>query len=78
MKMWATQIWARDPKDNKLKKWGGPNIPAPSRLIAQEYCDQNGMGYCYVDAELIAEIPANENHDPIWDKMIDYDTMQKN
>ena len=55
MKKWATKIIAVDRRDGEIYDWCGPNIEAPSEKLAQEYCDANGMGYCFVVGELLGE-----------------------
>jgi hypothetical protein len=52
-----TQITAIDPQDGKLKTWSGPCILANSIEDAQEYCQNNGLGYLNVIEEIIGEIP---------------------
>jgi hypothetical protein len=51
MRRWVTHIEAIDYKDRGLKLWVGPYIEAPTKKLAQEYCDNNGLGYCRVIAE---------------------------
>lgn len=72
MKTWGTEIKAIDPKDGVLKTWCGINVQAPSRKLAQEWCDNNGHGYCKVTDELIMEISANS------DEVTDYTLPQNN
>ena len=45
---------------------------------AEEYCQKNGLGYCEVTGELVAEIPCDENYKAQWDKMIDYHAINYN
>jgi hypothetical protein len=78
MKVWSTTILAIDPIDGKLKKYGGPNIHAPSALLAHEWAQHNGLGYCNIGEELVAEIPCDSNFKPDFSKEIDYDTVQNN
>lgn len=52
-------IYAKAPHANgEVRKFIGPIIEAPSFKLAEEYCQLNGLGYCYIDGELIAEIDA--------------------
>ena len=51
-----TQITAIDPQDGELKTWSGPGILANSIEDAQEYCQNNGLGYLNVIEEIIGEI----------------------
>lgn len=79
MKKYATTIFARDPKTKEMKNWVGPNVPGISFQDAQKYCNQNGLGYCHVDGELIAEIPTkNDGITPDWNGMIDYEQQSLN
>lgn len=73
-KYWTTKIIAKSPLDGQLRNYCGPNIPAETYEQAQEYCEQNGLGYCWVDAQLVCEIPCKPGTlEPDWDKRIDYD-----
>lgn len=79
MRRWTTKIHAIKPSTGELVEWCGPVINVPSWKLAQEYCENNGLGYCQVDGELIMEIPCKEgSHDPDWNKSIDYETIQNN
>lgn len=79
MKIWVTEIKAICPIDGGLKTFGGPNIKAPSRQLAHEYCQNNGLGYCSITGELISEIPCKEGtYEPDWDNMVDYENIQSN
>lgn len=76
--LFTTEIDAIDPKTGELKNWGGPNVPGISFADAEEYCQKNGLGYCTVTGILVAEIPTDENYNPLFDKMIDYDLPENN
>jgi len=54
MKKWLTEVKAVDKKGD-MKTYGGPDVEAPSWELAQEYCEQNGLGYCKVIGELIMD-----------------------
>lgn len=56
MHFWSTEIRAIDPIDGQMKKWAGPNVEAPTRKLAEEWCQQNGLGYCRIKDILVAEI----------------------
>lgn len=56
MNYYVTEIVAIDPCTNELKTWCGPHIPAISFTDAETYCQNNGLGYCKVTGQLIAEI----------------------
>ena len=56
MKKWTTIIKAINPLTGELKRFGGPNVPAPTKELAEKYCQKNRLGYCHVDGEFIAEI----------------------
>lgn len=57
MKQFATSLMAIDPRDGELKCWCGPNVPGNSVKEAQDYCNNNGLGYLKIDGLLICEIP---------------------
>lgn len=50
--IFTTIIKALDPLDGELKTWQGPNIEAISWTHAEQYLQQNGLGYCQVDGIL--------------------------
>jgi hypothetical protein len=68
--MWTTEIKAI--VDGKVKTFCGPNIEAPSKGLARQYCQLNGLGYCKVTDQLISEIPVKDGG-VNWDKRKDYD-----
>lgn len=79
MKKWLTEIRAIDPLTGDIKKWGGPEVPGLSHHDAQQYCFNNGLGYCMVVGELIAEIPCKKGtHEPDFNNMVDYETTGLN
>lgn len=79
MKLYTTSIYAIDPIDGDLKTYGGPNVPGISWQDAENYCQQNGLGYCKVDGELVAEIPCKKgSYEPDFKNMIDYENIQNN
>lgn len=55
MKKFVTIIHAIDPKTGELCKWIGPTIEAASFYDAERYCNENGLGYCEVDGEMLGE-----------------------
>lgn len=59
MQKYTTTIKAICPIDGKLKTYAGPHVPGISFATAQEYCNQNGLGYCKVDGILVGEYSAN-------------------
>ncbi len=77
MKLYTTKIKAICPKDGELKTYAGPNVPGITFNDARQYCERNGLGYCEVDGELIAEIPVKEGR-PDWKEMIDYENKNLN
>lgn len=73
MKLFTTTIRAVDPSDGELKVWMGPNVPGISFKDARYYCDENGLGYCEILGELVAEIPTKtDERTPDFNKMVDY------
>ncbi len=67
MKLYTTKIKAL--ANNELKTFSGPYVPGISFQDAQNYCERNGLGYCEVDGELIAEVDYNSG------KITDYDNL---
>ena len=59
MNLYTTLIRATDPLDGELKTWMGPYVPGISFSDAESYCQNNGLGYCKVDAQYLGEIPDN-------------------
>lgn len=79
MKTWCTEILARDPLTGEFKRWCGPNINGISMEDATNYCQQNGLGFCEVVGELVAEIPCKKGtFEPDFKNMIDYENTQNN
>lgn len=79
MRYWVTEIKASDPKTGELKTWAGPNVPGVNKETAYQYLNQNGLGYCEIIGELVAEIPAMEGtHEPDFANMIDYEKIRRN
>lgn len=56
-----TTIYARCAQTGEMKTFCGPNIKAPTQQLAHEYCQKNGLGYCNIEGELIAEIQADSD-----------------
>jgi hypothetical protein len=80
MFLYATTINALDAKTGELKTYGGPNVPGLTPRMAEQYCQENGLGYCTVNPdELVAEIPTKaDGLTPDWTKLIDYQTPRLN
>lgn len=79
MKIWTTKIEAIKHSTGELCTLCGPNIEAPSWDLAQLHCESNGLGYCVVDGELIAEIPTKQDGiTPDWNKLEDFTLSQNN
>lgn len=79
MNLYTTSIKAICPKDGKLKTYRGMYVPGISFADAQNYCDNNELGFCKVDGLLVAEIPCKEGtYEPDWGKTIDYETIRLN
>lgn len=51
-KFWATFIYAKIPGTDEIRKYGGPYVPGRTKLEAQLFCENNGLGYCHVDLEI--------------------------
>jgi hypothetical protein len=71
MPLYITKIKARSPIDGTMTEYHGPHVPGNSIEEAQEYCEQNGLGYCWVDDELISEIPVKDGRAD-WGNRKDY------
>ena len=56
MRAWGTTIHALNPVTGEYCEYSGPVIFAPSRELAFEYCQKNGLGYCNIEDELIMTI----------------------
>lgn len=79
MKKWVTEIKAIDPKTGELKKWCGPEVIGINVKDAENYCNNNGLGYCKVLGELVAEIPCKEGtYNPDFENTIDYEQPTMN
>lgn len=59
MKTYITTIHAVCPKDGVVKAYSGPNVPGNSFEDAQQYCENNGLGYCKVTGETADEITSD-------------------
>lgn len=79
MKKWITEVTTIDVVTNEIKTWMCDTIEAPTRELAQEWCEKNGKGYLTVTGECVVEIPCKKNSlDPDFSKAIDYENMQSN
>lgn len=78
MRTYTTEIQALDPETGEMKSWAGPNVPGITLKDAENYCQQNGLGYCKINGELVAEIPCDEIFKPNWDNMVDYEQIKYN
>lgn len=54
--LFTTEIKAIDPKDGKLKTWGGEVVEAETWEEAEQWCQENGKGYLKVTGKFIEEI----------------------
>jgi len=76
MRQWVTEIKALNPSTNQMKVWGGPNIPGITKLDAEQYCQNNGLGYCKIIGELIEEIPCkNDSYEADFENKISYENL---
>jgi len=76
--LYTTEIRAIDPLDGEMKTWGGPNVPGISWEDARWYCDNNGLGYCKVNGQLVCEIGTKVENGmivPDFTKRVDYDVQ---
>lgn len=73
MRAFETIIKAISPLDGEIHTYFGPTIKAPSKELAREFCDENGLGYCIIGDEVYSEIPCDDvNYRPDWSKEINY------
>lgn len=72
MKKWGTEIFAKCPITGDFKTYCGPNIKAPTKQLAFEWCQNNGLGYLHITDEVIAEIDAKTGD------INDFETTQNN
>lgn len=73
MTKWVTYVDAINPFTGQLTNFFGPYVPGDTKEQAEDYCQRNGLGYCRVDSQLIAEIPQKEDGSADWDKEQHYD-----
>jgi hypothetical protein len=59
MKQWVTEIKAIDPvnPERGIITYAGPEVPGNTHQEAEQYCQENGLGYCKVLGTLEAEFP---------------------
>ena len=62
MNTYLTEIMAICPKDNVIKTYGCPNVPAENASDAQEWLDDNGLGYCKVIGKIVATIETPDGY----------------
>jgi len=70
------EIYAISPITGELTTYGGPNIPALSKSLAHDFCQNSGIGYgyCHVTDEIIMEIPCKKgSFEPDFANAVDYD-----
>ena len=78
-KLWTTEVEATCPNSGKAKRYCGPTVKAISPRLAQEFCNQNGLGYCKVVGELVAEIATHKDGvSPDFNNRIDFGNSQLN
>lgn len=78
MRLFCTEIRAQRASDGEMRTYAGPNIPAPTEELAQQWCDEN-QGYLKVIGELIAEIPCDPGtYKPDFSNMVDYEKISGN
>lgn len=79
MDLYVTTVKAISPVTGELTTYSGPNVPGISFKDAQDYCENNGLGYCKVEGLLVAEIPCKKGtYEPDFDKTVDYDKQRLN
>lgn len=66
MKVWRTEIHAKDPSDGKIKTWKGIAVMGETKAKAQENCRIHGHGYLTVTefiGEFVGEVEENSLYD---------------
>lgn len=67
-KIWLTEVKAKSPIDGSMRRYLGPHVVGETLEDAQQYCEENELGYCWVIGELVMEIPCKEGtYEPDWD-----------
>lgn len=78
MNTYLTGFKAINPDSGELETYCGANVIGISFKDAQEYCDNNGLGYCNVVGVLVAEIPCDNNYKADFSRKIDYENVKLN
>lgn len=79
MKIWTTLIYAKCAETNIITTFCGQNIEAPTKQLAHQYCQRNGLGYLHISDELVMDVPCKKGtYDPDWNNAVDYDNIQNN
>ena len=76
MKLWSTTIYAISPVTGEMTEYAGPNIPALSKSLAHEFCQNSGIGYgyCHIGDEIVMEIPCKKGtYEADFDHAVDYE-----
>ena len=75
MPLYCTTIYAISPSHGEMTEYCGPHINAISPAMARQYCEENGLGYCHINGDiLVAEIPCKPGtFEADFDKQVDYD-----
>lgn len=79
MKFWSTKIKAICPIDGELKTFEGPHVPGLTKIAAQDFCNNNLLGFCEVtDLQVTRDIYTDDSPNAYWCCNIDYDNIIKN
>jgi hypothetical protein len=52
---------AVNPDTGCIVEWSGPLVPGITFFDANDYCQNNGLGYCEVTGIYTGEVPFDEN-----------------
>lgn len=63
--------------DGELHTYNGPIIDSISFNLAQQWCENNGLGYCHVTGILVATIPVVDDVTR-WDRYKDEEENNTN
>ena len=74
MRKFCTEFYAKRAIDGELVCFSGPNIEALNWQLARDWCYENA-GHLTVTGELVAEIPCDEDYNPDFKNIVNYDNL---
>lgn len=76
MKLFTTSFKAILQITGELVEFSGPNVPAPTWMLAEYWCQENA-GHLFVTGELVEEVP-EKNGEADFKNKVDYSQIQNN